>query len=152
MLIGFADRKRNFSLIGCRIHQIFTDSDHRAEAKFPDHRKDSQILNIIDQRNPLDFIVNKTGFFMKKPGDDVIFFQTVKMFLNPSFIHRFCGSDRHPLSVHLNGLFKVNRINPVNRFTQGALRAQEPHFFCLIKKLIPKIRMGNADHGHGPFL
>ena len=48
---------------------------------------------------------------------NIIFIQIVKMFLNPSFIHRFCRADGNFFTINYDNLFKLKRINTMfNRF------------------------------------
>ena len=96
--------------------------------------------------------MNEAGFFMEKPGDHVIFVQIVEVLLNSAFIHRFGGSDGYRFTVNVYGFFQMNRIDPMQRFTQSSLLTEKPHLLGFEKQLVSEIRMRNTDHGHGTFL
>ena len=61
----------------------------------------------------IGFIFFKTGFLMKKSCNNIIFFKTVKMFLDPPRIHWFCRSDRHPCIAEFPCFFQLHRVYAV---------------------------------------
>ncbi len=64
-------------------------------------------------------------------------------------LNRFDG---YRFTVNVYGFLQMNRIDPMQRFTQSSLRTEKPHLLGFEKQLVPEIRMRNTDHGHGTFL
>ena len=89
---------------------------------------------------------------MEKPGNHIVLVKIVEVLLNSSFIHRFGGAHRHRFPFDFKCFFQMDRIDTVDRFTQGAFGAQQAHLFSGMEEFIPKIGMGDADHGPGTLL
>ena len=74
------------------------------------------------------------------------------MFLNTTLIHRLGRTDGDRLAIDIDDFFQLDRIYAMQGIMQRSFRAEQAHLLGLMKQLVAKIRMGNADHGHGPLL
>ena len=74
------------------------------------------------------------------------------MFLNQAIINRLRRSKHHRLAVIHPGFLHSGGIDAEQGFAEGSIAIDPTGLLRLVKEFIAKIRVSQADHGHGSFL